>query len=46
MNDNLLTSIQGLIRQGDELHAQHVEESERSVAASNGRIAAWVADAQ
>ena len=30
MNDDLLTSIQGQIRQGDELHAQHVAELERT----------------
>lgn len=32
MNDNLLTSIQGLIRQGDELQAEHVADLERTIA--------------
>ena len=33
MGDELLTAIEGLIRHGDDLHAQHVAELERTVAA-------------
>ena len=32
MNEDLLTAIQGLIRQGDKLHAQHVAELEKAIA--------------
>ena len=32
MGDELLTAIAGLIRQGDDLHAQHVAELENTVA--------------
>ena len=31
MSDHLLTAIQGLIRQGDELHSQHVAELDRTI---------------
>ena len=33
MDELLLTTMQGLIRRGDELHAQHVAELERTIAA-------------
>ncbi len=33
MGDELLTAIEGLIRRGDDLHARHVAELERTVAA-------------
>ncbi len=32
MDDKRLAAIQGLIRRGDELHAQHVAELERTIA--------------
>jgi hypothetical protein len=33
VGDELLTAIEGLIRRGDDLHAAHVAELERTVAA-------------
>jgi len=33
VGDELLTAIEGLIRHGDDLHAAHVAELERTVAA-------------
>lgn len=32
MENKLLSAIEGLIRQGDDLHAQHVAEPEKTVA--------------
>ena len=32
MEDKLLSAIEGLIRQGDDFHAQHVAELEKTIA--------------